>query len=159
VSGGESAHEGITRGSEDCGQAAVSGAQSGPVGHNGREVKLAGSRRAGGIRRGSENGDQCAKAEKGRSEEGGSSKGGVVSRPHQYSLTHWLSVFRIESAPEKLYSLPMDVEKVLGHLREKLARLDAAILKSKHPPSPAQKKRLGSVPRSEGKAGPRRGTR
>jgi hypothetical protein len=34
----------------------------------------------------------------------------------------------------------MDVEKVLGHLREELARLEAAILKSKRPPSPAQKK-------------------
>ena len=66
---------------------------------------------------------------------------GVVSRPHQYSLAHWFSVFRIESAPQRLYSLPMDVEKVLARLREELANLEAAILRLKRLPSPAQKKR------------------
>ena len=52
-----------------------------------------------------------------------------------------VSVFRIESAPEKLYSLPMNLEKVLAQLHEELARLDAAILRLERIPSPAQKTR------------------
>ena len=51
-----------------------------------------------------------------------------------------VSVSRIELAPEKPYPLPMDVEKVLAHLRVELARLEAAILKSKRLPSPGLKK-------------------
>jgi hypothetical protein len=52
-----------------------------------------------------------------------------------------VSVFRIESAPEKLYSLPMNIEKVLAQLHEELARLDAAILRLERIPSPAEEKR------------------